>query len=116
MVTAPSFLGIQKGVPDEGILEVLRRSSPEPAVMTPYPQTQLPSISGWDHRDYIGAGILKDQFPTSRILGTSFCLWGSSKLRDRRGHVTHNTPSQHTNIHAMAPKAVMLLGPISSTH
>lgn len=37
MVTAPSFLGIQKGVPDKGILEVLRRSSPDPAAMTPPP-------------------------------------------------------------------------------
>lgn len=35
MVTAPSFLGIQKGVPDEGILEVFRRSPPDSAAMTP---------------------------------------------------------------------------------
>lgn len=112
MVTAPSFLEIQKGVPDEGILVVLRRSSPNSAARTPPPPPNLvPSISEWDHRDCIGAGILKDQFPTSRIMGTSFLLSDGSKLRDFRGNETHNTPSQHTNIHAKAPKQSCSWGP-----
>lgn len=41
--------------------------------------------------------ILKNQFPTSRIMGTSFLLSDGSKLKDLRGNVTHNTLSQHTN-------------------
>lgn len=40
----------------------------------------------------------EDQFLTSRIMGMTFLFSDSSKFRDLRGNVTHDTPSQHVNI------------------
>lgn len=45
MVTVPSLLGMQEGVPDGGISEVPRRPPSSPCCHEP-PQTQLLSISG----------------------------------------------------------------------